>query len=113
MGQAGSEPQPTFDCTVQIVEHPHGIQQGCKKCRTVLLTGNFAIGLTLKEGETTKKYLLGGPPQEHCGEMKAFFLVFDTLDVAEAEKTWVESYLTEHKTTEGLCLIDWIIPTNN
>jgi len=98
---------------VQVVTHPHGITQGCKKCQTVLLEGNFAIGLIVKEGEESKKYLLGAPPQEHCGEPKTFFQIFQTAEEADVEKERVVAHLNEKGTTEGLRLVAWIIPGNN
>ena len=98
---------------VQVVEHPYGITQGCKKCQTILLEGKFAVGLIIREGDQSKKYLLGAPPQEHCGEPKTFFQLFQTAEEAVAEKERVEAHLNKKGTTEGLRLVAWIIPSNN
>ena len=100
-------------CDVQVVEHLHGITQGCKKCRTVLLRGNYVIGLVFKDGAETKKYLLGAPPQEHCGEPKTFFQVFQTAEEADVEKEKIVVHINQKGTTEGLRLVAWIIPSNN
>jgi hypothetical protein len=102
------------ECEVSVVEHPEGIVQGCKVCREVLVKGNFAIGIHVRENGSNFKYFLGVSPQpEHCGEQKKFIQTFITETEAEAEKLKVLAYLSEKGTTEGLPLIGFFDPKLN
>ena len=103
----------------EIIEHQQGIEQGCKKCRTILMKGNFAIGITVRlEAKTVEdgprfKRLLGTPPRECCGETKTLIQTFTTLEEAEAEKDRVIQHIQGKGGVEGLHFLEWIIPSNN
>ncbi len=100
-------------CEVMVVEHPQGIVQGCKKCRQILKRGNFSIGLHVREDGVDYKYLLGAPPQEHCGEEKKFIVCFETEEEAEAEKDRVLAHLSNTGSTAGLRLMEFAKPGVN
>ncbi len=101
------------ECQVMVVEPPTGVVQGCKKCRTVLVKGNFLIGIHVRENRSDFRYFLGAPPQEHCGEQKNFLQCFETEEEAEAEKIKVLSHLSEKGTTEGLPLMGFFDRKSN
>lgn len=101
------------ECHVMVVEHPAGVIQGCKVCRTILSRGNYLIGLHVRENGKDFKYFLGAPPQEHCGEQKKILQCFETADEAETERLRVLSHLSERGTTEGLPLMGFFDPKLN
>ncbi len=102
------------ECEVLVVEHPMGFIQGCKVCREVLMKGNFAIGIHVRENGSNFKYFLGASPQpEHCGEQKRLIQTFETDVEAEAEKLKVLAHLSEKGTTKGLPLMGFFDPRLN
>jgi len=96
-----------------VVEFPTDITQGCKICRKVLKKGKYVIGIYVRENGSDYKYLLGAPPQEHCGEQKIFLQCFEAEAEAEVEGHNVLSYISEKGTTEGLSLMEFVDPRSN
>ena len=92
------------DCSVQVVHLPHGLAQGCKVCRKVLVSGNYLVYLLVKDNDQDHSYFLGMPPFEHCGETKQMFKCFKTEEAALYEVDQVVKHLEESKSTEGLWL---------
>lgn len=101
-------------CEVLIVHHPPGIIQGCKKCRVVLSTGKYAIGLKIKDRGREFSYFLGeDPPRVCCGEEKILIRTFESEEAAKIPAGEVRRHLAEKESTEGLRLLDWTLPHNN
>ena len=100
-------------CDIGVIEHPVGIVQGCKVCGQIIVEGKFAIGIRIEEGGVDYKYLLGAPPQKHCGEEKHFIWTSFSKEEAEKEAAKVLLHLTEKETTDGLVLMKFVNPTVN
>ena len=100
---------------VLIFPHEPGINQGCKKCRTVYVSGHkYALGLRVKEGDNTHDYLIGvDPPVSCCGEQKAFFQSFVSNEEAQAAAEMVQAQINRDGSTKNLRLVDWAIPSSN
>lgn len=82
---------------------PAGIVCGCARCRTVLRTGSWAVGVIVG----THKYLIGvTPPVMCCGEEKKVFQCFDTEEEAEAFAGRVIEQLNREGTTANLKLYE-------
>lgn len=94
-----------FECSVFVVEHPSGVFQGCRVCNKILKKGRFLIGLLVRENEEDYKYLLGLPPQIHCGEQKNFLECFETEKDAEDMMFKVVSHLSESGAIKDLPLM--------
>ena len=92
------------DCSVQVVYLQQGINQGCKVCRKVLISGNYLVRLIVQDDGQTHSYLLGMQPFEHCGETKYMFQCFKTEEGALAAVDQVNKHLDETGSTEGLSL---------
>jgi len=62
------------DAVVSVVHHPAGINAGCARCRTIISSGTFAIGVQVGN----HNYLVGhNPPKQCCGEEKKVPLLYD------------------------------------
>lgn len=91
-------------CKVFVLEHAGSIYQGCKVCRQILMTGKFLIGIHIHENGSDFKYVLGAPPQTHCGENKTFMQTFERLADAEKKVAEISVQILNNGSTEGLTL---------
>lgn len=99
---------------VWVLHHKTGFLQGCRKCRQVLSTGTFALGIEVEIRGKKKKYLIGEDPSRSCcGEEKKLIRTFATEEEANVAQAEVVSGLDQMKSTDGLCLFAWTIPGNN
>ena len=91
------------ECKVVWFEHPPGINSGCAKCRKILRTGTWAVGLLIGQ----HKYIVGSnPPVVCCDEEKKVIETFDTEPEAEALAKRVIDQLNREGTTENLVLYE-------
>ena len=96
--------------TVAVVDHPPGITAGCAKCRTVLKSGRFAIGVLIDP----HKYLVGeNPPSMCCGEEKKVPLLFNDEAAAEEAKKQTMQTLDADGTTANLRLLEAAVFTSD
>jgi hypothetical protein len=96
--------------TVSVVDHPLGITAGCVKCRTVLKSGRFAIGVLIDP----HKYLVGeNPPIMCCGEEKKVPLLFNDLGEADAARMRTMQTLDADGTTANLRLLEAAVFTSD
>lgn len=87
-----------------LVNHPAGINNGCAKCREILSSGTWAVGLKIG----THRYAVGkNPARTHCGEEKKEIDVFDTEEPARALLERVREQLNREGTTVNLKLYEF------
>lgn len=96
--------------TVAVIDHPRGITAGCAKCRTVLKSGRFAVGVLIDP----HKYLVGeNPPIMCCGEKKKVPLLFNDEAAAEEAKKQTMLRLDADGTTANLQLLEAAVFISN
>ncbi len=96
------------EALIQLVDHPAGIVQGCKRCGTIHLRGRYVVGILIREDGQEHRYLLGFKvPMRCCGEEKPFYQVFHDRDECELVCEEVEEHLARHHETTGLRLISF------
>jgi|SRR3989344_5532477 len=95
------------NATLQILFNEQGLSNGCKRCREIFNRGQFSIGLSVGNGPTAKRYVVGiDPPVWCCGEEKKYILIFANESDAKTIETELFEHLKTKKTTEGLRLYE-------
>ncbi|MES2931656.1 MAG: hypothetical protein V4682_03070 [Patescibacteria group bacterium] len=84
-----------------LVNHTAGITSGCAKCRAVLRSGTWVVGLKIG----AINYVVGAnPPVTCCGEEKQVLEAFDSEEEARVLSREVQMILNEQGSTENLIL---------
>jgi len=91
------------DCTLVLIHHPAGIQNGCATCRNVFSEGVWAVGL--KVGR--HKYVVGEDPKPLCcGDEKKAMAVFTSEKAALELRDLIAEKLYRDGTTENVYLLE-------